>query len=368
VYRSVLASEPYRDSWRFLRRLDHAGLKIALAVWGGPPQFTMDGTRLGQLKPEHYDDYVEYVATVVDFIVREQHAPVWAITIANEPDGGDGTRIPPEGLLYIARQLAPRLTAQGVKLYGPDTSSAAEALDYLPLLLDDPTVSEALAFVGFHEYSASPDVGDLVRYVRQRRPDLPVVVTEYTSFRFGDLDDGQEASDELGFMLDVVNTALSHYRHGVDAAVYWDVVDYLQPGHDAITKWGLLRGPADNFERRQRYHGLLQVLRHLQPGAVVLDCRQEGGDDLGSLTIRTADGGLAVFLVNLGSNSIELDLAFEGAAGPSSLVLLRTDSRAEADRLGPVQVREGRVRVSLPGRSVTTLLSPDPAAGPATAN
>jgi hypothetical protein len=229
-------------------------------------------------------------------------------------------------------------------------------------------VSEALAFVGFHEYSASPDVGDLVRYVRQRRPDLPVVVTEYTSFRFGDLDDGQEASDELGFMLDVVNTVLSHYRHGADAAVYWDVVDYLQPGHDAITKWGLLRGPADNFERRQRYHGLLQVLRHLQPGAVVLESRQEGGDDLGSLTIRTADGGLAVFLVNLGSNSIELDLAFEGATGPSSLVVLRTDSSAEADRLGRVNVQDGRGRVSLPSRSATTLLSPDPAAGPAAAN
>ena len=255
-----------------------------------------------------------------------------------------------------------------VKLYGPDTSSAAQAMDYLPQLLDDPTVSDALAFVGFHEYTASPDVGDVVRYVRQRRPDLPVVVTEYTSFRFGELDDGQEATDELGYMLDALNTVVSHYRHGADAAVYWDVVDYLQPGHDAITKWGLLRGPADNFERRQRYYGFLQVLPYLQPGAVVLDSRQEGGDDLGSLAIRTADGGLAVFLVNPGSGPLELDLIFEGAGGPSSLAVLRTDSRAAADRLDRVDVRDGRGRVSLPGRSVTTLLSPDPAAGPAAGN
>jgi O-glycosyl hydrolase len=271
-------------------------------------------------------------------------------------------------LLAIARRLAPRLSELGVKLYGPDTGSPSEVLDYLPALLDDPTVSKALAFVGFHAYSANPEVGDVVRYVRQRRPDLPVVITEYTSFRFGDLDDGQEASDDLGFMVDVLNTLLSHYRHGADAALYWDAVDYLQPGHDAITRWGLLRGPTDNFERRRRYYGFQQVLPYLQPGAVVLDARQEGGDDVSSLAVRTADGGLAVFLVNLGASPIELYLAFEGADAPPSLVVMRTDSSADADRLDPVHLQDGRGRVSRPGRSVTTLLSPDPAPAPVPAN
>jgi hypothetical protein len=56
VYQAVLSSAPYADSWRFFQRLDRAGVKIVLGVWGGPAQFTEDGTRRGVLSPAHYDD------------------------------------------------------------------------------------------------------------------------------------------------------------------------------------------------------------------------------------------------------------------------------------------------------------------------
>ena len=236
VYEAVLSSAPYADSWRFFHQLNRAGVKIVLGVWGGPAQFTEDGSRLGVLQPAHYDDYVEYVASVVDFLVRQQHIEIWATTIANEPDGGDGNQIPPAGLVYIAARLAPRVAADGVKLYGPDTASATNALQYLPLLLANPVVARNLAFVGVHHYYASPDVDVLVSFVRARRPDLPVVITEYTSFGFADLDDGQEANAQTGFTLETAATLLAHYRSGVDAALYWDAVDYLQPSHDAVTK------------------------------------------------------------------------------------------------------------------------------------
>ena len=64
VYESVLSSAPYAHSWSFFHQLNRAGVRIVLGVWGGPAQFTDDGTRLGLLLPTHYDDYVEYVASV----------------------------------------------------------------------------------------------------------------------------------------------------------------------------------------------------------------------------------------------------------------------------------------------------------------
>lgn len=357
VYQSVLDSAVYEASWPFFRRLNEAGVKVVLGVWGGPAQFTQDGTRLGLLLPEYYNNYADYVVAVVDYLVRVQNIRAWAVTIGNEPDGGDGNRIPPEGFLTIARQLAPRLAAYGVKLYGPDTGSAASAMDYLPLLLSDPVVSEALAFVGFHEYAATPEVARVAEYVRARRPDLPIIVTEYTSFKFGDLDDGEEARDTLGFTLDVVNTVLSHYRSGADAALYWDAVDSLQPGHDAITKWGLLRGPGEAFERRTWYYGLQQVLPYLQPGARILASRQEGGEDLSMLGVRTEDGGLAFFLLNKGDAPLDLALDLRGgeAATLASLSVTRTDAGSEADYEGRAPLVDGSGTFSLPGRSVTTL-------------
>jgi O-glycosyl hydrolase len=363
VYRSVLSSAPYADSWRFFQRLDRAGVKIVLGIWGGPDQFTEDRTRRGALSPAHYDDYVDYVTSVVDFLVQQQHINLWATTIANEPDGGDGNQIPPDGLAYIAHRLAPRLAADNVKLYGPDTADSVDALEYLPPLLDDPLIASSLAFVGFHEYSATSDVASVVDYVHSREPSLPVIVTEYTSFNFGDLDAGQEANAQNGFALDIASTVLSHYREGADAAMYWDAVDYLQPGHDAITRWGMLRGPADDFAARPRYYALRQILPYLQPGARVLDLQQEGGDALSSLAVQTVQGAPAVFLVNQEFQPVDLALTLTGAhaARFSTLVVTVTDRAHHADRLGRLSLQDGMGQLTLSPRSVTTLFPADEA-------
>jgi hypothetical protein len=223
--------------------------------------------------------------------------------------------------------------------------------------MQDPLVAENLAFVGFHQYYPSSDVGDVVSYVHERRAGLPVIITEYTSFGFGDLDDGQEANAQTGFALDIAATLLSHYRYGADAALYWDAVDYLQPGHDAITRWGFLRGPDEDFQRRQRYFGMEQILAYLQPGARVLADQQWGADTLHSLSIRTAEGVPAVFLVNQDFGPLDLTLTFSGAdvSAYPSMVVTQTDRSHRAESLGRVRLQDGTGRMTLPPRSITTL-------------
>jgi O-glycosyl hydrolase len=358
VYESVLSSAPYADSWRFFERLNRAGVKIVLGVWGGPAQFNLDGTRRGVLDPAHYDDYVDYVASVVHFLVRRQGIELWATTIANEPDGGDGNQISPDGLAYIAHQLAPRVAADGVMLYGPDTANGENALRYLPLLLDDPVIADNLAFVGFHQYYyPSGEVDDVLNYVRARRPDLPVIITEYTSFGFGDLDDGQESNAQIGYTLDIAAMLVSHYRQGVDAALYWDAVDYLQPGHDAITRWGFLRGPERDFQRRTRYYGMQQILQYVQPGAQVLVDGQEGGSQLHTLAVALADGTPAIMLVSQDWGPLDLTMSLTGAGAErfDTWSVTRTERGRRAERLGRVAFADGLAQVTLPPRSITTL-------------
>jgi O-glycosyl hydrolase len=358
VYTSVLSSAQYADSWRMFKRLNRAGVKIILGVWGGPAQFTLDGTRRGTLNPAHYLDYVEYVTTVVDYLVQQQGIELWATTIANEPDGGDGNQIPPDGLAYIAHQLAPRMAAVGVKLYGPDTANGTNALQYLPLLLDDPLVAENLAFVGFHQYYPSAEVQQVVEYVHSKAEQLPVVVTEYTSFGFGDLDDGQEANAQIGFALDIAATAIEHYRSGVDAALYWDAVDYLQPGHDAITRWGFLRGPDRDFVRRPRYYAMQQLLPYLQPGARILGDRKVGGDNLHELAVAAPDGTPTIVLVSQDWGPLDLGITLEGASGErySTWTITRTERGHLGEAMGRMRFEDGVARIMLPPRSITTLV------------
>ena len=183
-------------------------------------------------------------------------------------------------------------------------------------------------------------------------------MTEYTSFSFGDLDAGQEADAQNGFALNVASTLLSHYKDGVDAALYWDAVDYLQPGHDAITKWGLLRGPADDFQRRQRYYAFSQILPYLRPGTQVLTDRQVGGSELTSLAVRDAEGVPVVFLVNQDFNPLDLTLTLTGS-DPSqypSLAVTRTERTRKAEQVGRVRLHDGVGQLTLPPRSLSTLV------------
>jgi hypothetical protein len=231
-------------------------------------------------------------------------------------------------------------------------------MDYLPMLLADPVVSQHLAFVGFHQYSGDPAVATVSNFVHARKPGLPVVVTEYTSFNYGDLDAGQEAVSPLDFTLEVADTLLAHYRYGADAALYWDAVDYLQPGHDAITHWGLLRSPAEDFGRREWYYGLLQILPYLQPGAEVLQTQRRGGEDLGLLAIRTADDHLALFFVNEQSApiTVHLDLVGSPETTPAWLGITRTGATATLAADGVARLDEGTGTLTIPPRAILTLL------------
>ena len=112
---------------------------------------------------------------------------------------------------------------------------------------------------------------DTLTWVKKRYGGLPLYVTEYTTYRYGNLDDGQEAPAELPYLLEIATVLQSHLTAGADGAIYWDAVDYYWLLHDAIAKWGLLRGPQAQppLTPRKHYYGMLQILPYLQPGAAL---------------------------------------------------------------------------------------------------
>jgi hypothetical protein len=78
--------------------------------------------------------------------------------------------------------------------------------------------------------------------------------------------------------------------------------------------------------------------------------------------VQTAEGGLAVFAVNSGLAESELSLSLGGQGGlPEQLVVVRTDRDHAAETDGRVLLQQGGGQLSLPGRSVTTLISAGPA-------
>jgi O-glycosyl hydrolase len=360
-YYAMMDDPKYQPSWRMLRRLNEENVRLMLGVWGGPGQFNDDGTRRGTLLPEYVDAYADYVATVVEYLVQHQGITIWSVTVANEPDGGDGTTIPPDLYVQVARALGPRVAQYGVTLYGPDTASAGNARPYVRQILHDPDVFRWFGAIATHEYFVDHELRELIGDVRAAGSSLPVYVTEYTSFRFGAMDRGQEATNEMGHMLDSLQVYASLMNAGADAALYWDAVDYYQAGHAAITRWGILQGPGEAFAPRDRYFGFQQILPYVQAGSTILPSELTGPPRLATLAIGGGSrrpGDLTIAAINR-SGPTQLTLTLDGPA-PRSFEVYVTDRERQFEHTGRVMVSGGTATLTVPARSVTTLSAGQP--------
>lgn len=361
IYQTMMDDPKYQPSWAMLRVLNRQNVRLMLGVWGGPGQFNDDGTRRGELLPQYADEYVEYVTAVVDYLVRRQNVSIWSVTVANEPDGGDGTLIPPDLYLDVARKLGPRVAPYGVNLNGPDTASASNALPYTDRLLADPDVLRWFGVISTHEYFTEHALVELTERVRRVKPALPIYVTEYTSFRFGALDRGQEATNEIGHMLDSLQVYASLMNAGADAALYWDAVDYYQAGHSAITRWGLLEGPSEAFAPRTRYYGFQQILPYVQAGSVIYPSELNGPERLAVLAIGGGSrrpGDLTIAAINR-TGPVQLTVTLDGLS-PQIFEIYVTDRDREFEHLGRARVQNGQLTVTIPARSVTTFSAGPP--------
>jgi hypothetical protein len=361
AYQRVLDSPAFQPSWEFIAMLNRRGISPIVSPWGVPGLLTDNGEPTGKLKPEYFDKYAEYYAAAVDYAVNRRGLRIGPASVMNEPDCGDGAHISPRDFPKVARLVGERLAAYGVKLYGPDTCNADSATHYLDALLRDGKALEYFAVIGTHHYAPGGEVAELVRQMREGGLTLPLYVTEYTTYRYGNLDDGQEAPAEMPYLLEVATVLQSHLTGGADAAIYWDAVDYYWLLHDAIAKWGLLRGPQVQppLTPRKHYYGFLQILPYFPAGARIVSTSQRGPTTLLPLAVeRPGDGALSIVLINRG-REINLEVDLEHLAAPATRFhVYRTSPDEDRADLGEVAVDGDHVQLTVAPRSITTLAAP----------
>jgi hypothetical protein len=311
------------------------------------------------LRAEQYVAYAEYYAAAIDYTVRRQGLRVLAASPMNEPDCGDGSKIAAQDYPTVLKLVADRLRPYGVKLYGPDTCSAENGLAYLEALLADPTALAELDILGVHQYSEGADLARFVRRAREAGLRQSVYVSEFTSFRYGNLDAGDEAGDEIGFTLDALAILRSHLLAGADAALYWDGVDALQEHHGAVTRWGLLRGSSERFEPRTRHAAFRQLLPYLGAGARVLETELTGDSALLPLAVQPPPDlgpGPVVALINPGG-PVELSLELSGESAVRALRAFLTDASGGHEHLGEIAIQDRRAELVVPARALLSLVA-----------
>jgi O-glycosyl hydrolase len=117
----------------------------------------------------------------------------------------------------------------------------------------------------------------------------------------------------------------------------------------------LIQMDGADYSVSSRLWAVAAYSRFIRPDAVRVGA-SSGSNGVSVTAFRNADGSSVVEILNTGNASVQqsFDLAGEGVAGSGSVYL--TDGTHELERTGDAALADGELEVTLPGRSLTTVV------------
>jgi glucosylceramidase len=286
-------------------------LKVMISPWS-PPAWMKTSRSLitGQLQPQYYSAFANYLARTVEKFAREG-VPVSMLTIQNEPDfepdSYPGMRVnSPERAVIIGRHVGPLFRSRGLK---------TQILDYdhnwdnpeMPLaVLADPVARRFIAGVAWHCYEGEVSAQSKVR---DAYPDKEVWFTECSGGEWS-----PKFDETLAWM--TKNLIIGATRNWARGSLIWNLA--LDPQHGPhLGGCGDCRGvvtidPANGqVTRNVEYYVLGHASRFVLPGARRI-ASDSGVADIDTAAFLNPDGTVAVIVLNGAKEQRELTLA-EGA-------------------------------------------------------
>jgi glucosylceramidase len=287
-------------------------LKVMISPWSAPAWMKTSRSLItGQLQPQYYPAFANYLARTVEEFGREG-VPVSMLTIQNEPDfepdSYPGMRVnSPDRAVIIGRHIGPLFQSRALK---------TQILDYdhnwdnpeMPLaVLADPVARRFVAGVAWHCYEGEVSAQSKVR---DAFPDKDVWFTECSGGEWA-----PKFNETLAWM--TKNLIIGATRHWARGSLIWNLA--LDPKHGPhLGGCGDCRGvvtidPASRslVSRNVEYYVLGHASRFVRPGArrIASDSGVAGIDTAAFLN---RDGTVAVIVLNGAKEQRDLTLA-EGA-------------------------------------------------------
>ncbi|HEX8237361.1 MAG TPA: hypothetical protein VF600_15480 [Abditibacteriaceae bacterium] len=332
-------------------------IPITGSVWEGP-LWMMGGTaeQSGRTLPrERYDDCIEAIA---QFLVtaRDKYGATVDYFSFNEPDYGINFKFTPAQMADFIRLAGPRFAALGLKtkFLTADTANGSNFVAYARPLLEDKTIAPYLGPLAFHSWDVLGAQEEKYTGIAAlgRQYNKPVWCTEAGH-------DAQlwQAQNPWQSWENALRTALAYERtlrlSGAEQMDYWT----YQDNYPLVSRDGKTPYPV--------WHVMRQMEAALRPGSKIATAITNH-DELKVLpTAGPRPGQFSLLLVNSsGPGEVTLSGLPRGAT-LSMVASTSASSTAETpQQTRPKNLRtdnQGRVTITVPTRSVVTLLSGNPA-------
>ena len=291
------------------------GMKILASPWSAPAWMkTNDKSKGGNLKPEYYGAYANYLVKYVEGM-KAEGITIDAITIENEPLNPKNTPsmvvFAAEEDAFIAKYLGPAFQKAEIHTkillydHNPDVPS------YPLSILADPDASKYVDGTAFHLYGGETST---LTNVHDEYPNKNLYMTEQSI--------GGRPSGPLGIAGALSRVLIGSTRNWSRNVLLWNLA--ADPNYGPHTNdggctmcQGAITLDGNNVTRNLAYYALAHFSKFVRPGSV-----RVGSNDLEQLSnvaFLTPDGKIVLIVSNTGNFSKTFDVKYHGRSFTTTL-------------------------------------------------
>ncbi|WP_158302085.1 stalk domain-containing protein [Paenibacillus mesophilus] len=323
-------------------------MRFAASVWSPPAWMKDNGSavRGGHLKPEHYDEFAEYLLTWAKTYKEDYGYDVRWLSIQNEPEA----LMDYASAIYTGQEMGSVVSvvydafkADGIDvgLGAPEGGHLGSSLKLLNQM--DPAAVQKLDYIGTHFYTWN--TYDAYNY-DLRSFHKPLFMMEYSMPSPNDsmMNGGLEVADQI-------NAAM---EQGYSSYLYWLFVTKPAAPTSVALREALVNLMLDGtYVINKRLYTMGQYSRFIRPGDYSV--KAESGNSKVTVTAaKNTTTGKAV-LVAANSSTEPVTVTINGMTGPAVSVF-RTSDTENIAAIGSLATGGGSFAYTLAPKSVTTFV------------
>lgn len=337
---------------RLMRRLRGRGVRFMFTGQGAPATLVQGGGETGPLLAGSERDYARFLAENLEVAARAG-TPFAIAAIGNEVDNASdpGVSLTSGQTAAATRELARQIKRRGLRTRVAlgDNTAWDKTLRYATAQASSLGGGSRPAIVASHAYGGDAQRSDVARFARRRR--LPVWMTEWVSA----CPNGQCPDDpSIAFALrwaEEITTDLT--VGGASAWFMFRGVSDASHGPDGAIVLRDRAHPEKPLSTTKRYPIVRQFATAAPPGSLRVDARVQGAPEVRALAF-TGPRRRSLVLTHTGAEAIRLEAVLGKGGGTISGWL--TSAADDFRRFTKRRVSSGRLTVTLPSHSVTTLV------------
>jgi glucosylceramidase len=304
-------------------------IHVMLSPWSPPGWMKTTGSMLGSkeetkeastLRPEYYPAFAQYLVKTIQGY-QAAGVPIWALSVQNEPLFAPPTysgmqMVAAEQAKFFGDALAPALAAAHLSPRVMAYDHNWNRPDYPETILKDTKASALAAGTAWHHYEGEPSV---MSKFHDQFPQKDQWVTESSggTWQKGYGDKGNVLAEEAAELIDVIRNWSRSY-------ILWALATDQNHGPfvggcDTCRGLVTIDTEKSTFKTELDYYVLGHASKFLFPGAVRVASDEPAGTGIKDVAFRNANGNIVLYLLNAGTASQQVSIAFHGRTAIATL-------------------------------------------------